>query len=65
MTGIGDELMEELRAMEPVIRVVQSGDRYVYEASVGTGFETCWWPEGLGDTREEAISNLNKRLGKS
>lgn len=52
---------KKIKAMKPYIRILGDGR---YEASVGTGFETCWWPEGVGATLEEAIKNLNKELAK-
>ena len=48
-----------LKTMDPCIRILGSG---LYEASVGLGFETCWWPEAVGATKEEAIINLNNVL---
>lgn len=52
---------EAIKKMKPYIRHLDNGK---IEASVGTGFETCWWPEGIGNTEEEAIENLNKVLAR-
>lgn len=52
---------DAIKKMTPSIRVLRDGR---YEASVGTGFETCWWPTGMGKTEEEAITNLNKVLAR-
>ena len=53
--------IKELKRMSPFLRKLSDGR---WEASVGTGFETCWWPEGIGRTPKEAISRLRKILAR-
>ena len=55
-------LLQTLRMMQPYVHYIRARNAWV--ASVGTGFETCWWPEAEGATPEEAVRNLQTKLAQ-